>query len=116
MNVLVADDCVVNQKVACAFLRKVGMVAEAVGDGRQVLERLEEKPEFYHLLLLDVQVGGVGGVGWWQALQVWRTGFYWGLEAGGWARADAGTGWVGDREGFETKRGKGVQAAFPRHW
>lgn len=123
VNVLVADDCVVNQKVACAFLRKVGMVAEAVGDGQQVLERLEARPEFYHLLLLDVQVGGGLGlqlgvwlVGWWQGLRVWRTGSYWGLGAGGWAGADACTGWAGDREGSETKRKKGVQAAFPRHW
>ena len=57
LQILLADDSLVNQKVACRYLEKKGLRADAVGDGAQVMRKLAEQPGFYDLLLLDVQVG-----------------------------------------------------------
>ncbi|GJP85371.1 hypothetical protein CLOP_g15481 [Closterium sp. NIES-67] len=65
LNILLADDSVVNQKVAVRFLKKKGMVADAVGDGAQAIQRLYPKDGGitpYDLLLLDVQMPVMDGL------------------------------------------------------
>ncbi|CAI5468349.1 unnamed protein product [Closterium sp. Yama58-4] len=65
LNILLADDSVVNQKVAVRFLKKKGMVADAVGDGAQAIQRLYPKDggiSPYDLLLLDVQMPVMDGL------------------------------------------------------
>lgn len=59
---LLADDSPVNQMVACRYLRKSGLEVDAVGDGAQVLQKLEELPGLYILLLLDVQMPVMDGI------------------------------------------------------
>jgi osomolarity two-component system sensor histidine kinase NIK1 len=56
MNVLLAEDNVVNQKVVCQQLKKFGTVVKVVSDGQQCLEALEIGQEKYDLILMDVQV------------------------------------------------------------
>jgi CheY-like chemotaxis protein len=59
-RVLVAEDNLVNQKVALRLLRSLGWEADLAGDGRQALDLLERAP--YDIVLLDVQMPEVDGL------------------------------------------------------
>ena len=56
MRILLAEDNVVNQKVACQQLKKFGTQIEVVNDGQQCLDALERHHDDYDLILMDVQV------------------------------------------------------------
>ncbi|MGH3088250.1 MAG: PAS domain S-box protein, partial [Rubrobacteraceae bacterium] len=57
--VLVAEDNLVNQRVATRMLERIGYRAEVAGDGLQALEALEEKT--YAAVLMDVQMPEMDG-------------------------------------------------------
>ncbi|HSH96564.1 MAG TPA: response regulator [Roseimicrobium sp.] len=59
MQILVADDNPVNQKVAKAYLSRMGYRPDVVGNGVEVLQALEQRP--YDLLFLDVQMPELDG-------------------------------------------------------
>ncbi len=57
--VLVAEDNLVNQKVAARMLERIGYRAEVAANGRQALEALREKS--YAAVLMDVQMPEMDG-------------------------------------------------------
>jgi PAS domain S-box-containing protein len=59
-RVLVADDNVMNQKIAIAQLHKLGYHADAVANGIEVLEVLKSVP--YDLILMDGQMPELDGL------------------------------------------------------
>ncbi|KAJ7564046.1 hypothetical protein O6H91_03G134600 [Diphasiastrum complanatum] len=62
MKVLLAEDNVVNQKVACQQLKKFGSVVDVVSDGQQCLNALQTKRDDYDLVLMDVQMPILDGL------------------------------------------------------
>jgi signal transduction histidine kinase len=59
LRVLVADDNVINQKVAVGLLKRLGHVADVVANGEEAIRAVETKT--YDALLLDVQMPVMDG-------------------------------------------------------
>jgi PAS domain S-box-containing protein len=59
LRVLLAEDNVVNQKLAVRLLERAGHTAAVVGSGRQAIEALAREP--FDLVLMDVQMPEMGG-------------------------------------------------------
>ncbi len=59
-GILIAEDNIVNQKVAVMLLRRLGYAADVVGTGSEVLAALGRKP--YSVVLMDEQMPEMGGI------------------------------------------------------
>jgi CheY-like chemotaxis protein/HPt (histidine-containing phosphotransfer) domain-containing protein len=60
LRILLAEDNAINQKVALRLLERLGYGADVVGDGRQVLARLDQAA--YDVILMDVQMPEMDGL------------------------------------------------------
>ena len=60
LRVLVAEDNLINQKVALGFLQPFGLQVDVVVNGAQAIQALASQP--YELVLMDIQMPEMGGL------------------------------------------------------
>ncbi|GAQ90902.1 hypothetical protein KFL_007000010 [Klebsormidium nitens] len=60
LKILIAEDNVVNQRVAILLLRRLGYTADCVADGLECIRALERQS--YHVVLMDVQMPVLDGL------------------------------------------------------
>ena len=61
IRILLVEDNVTNQAVACGLLEQVGAEVDVVNDGSQAVAQLRLSPERYQLVLMDVQMPVMDG-------------------------------------------------------
>jgi CheY-like chemotaxis protein len=60
LNILLAEDNLVNQKVALRVLKHLGYVADVVENGLEVIQAIANKS--YDLILMDIQMSEMDGL------------------------------------------------------
>lgn len=60
MNILVAEDNIVNQKLLVRILKTLGLTADVVANGKEALDAFEQKE--YDLILMDIQMPEMDGI------------------------------------------------------
>ncbi|RMZ87405.1 hypothetical protein DV736_g5366, partial [Chaetothyriales sp. CBS 134916] len=64
IKVCIAEDNVINRKIAISYVKKLGMICEAYEDGKlawEALQRKSKEGDPFHLVLMDVQMPVLDG-------------------------------------------------------
>jgi PAS domain S-box-containing protein len=72
LQILLAEDNLINQKLAVTLLQKAGHVVDVVDDGLKAVEAAKSKR--YHVIFLDVQMPEMDGFEAAQQIRVWEGG------------------------------------------
>lgn len=62
VHILIAEDNLVNQLLMRKIVEKIGMKVEIVSNGFEVLSLLENQPNKYDLILMDLQMPQMNGL------------------------------------------------------
>ena len=62
IHILLAEDNPVNQKLAKLMLTKAGYQVDVANNGKEVLKKLEQYPNRYNLIFMDVQMPEMDGI------------------------------------------------------
>lgn len=62
LNILVAEDSFVNQKLIKKFLEKLGYRAVYVNNGDEVIAKFRDSPNLYNLIFMDIQMPNKDGI------------------------------------------------------
>jgi hypothetical protein len=63
LKICIAEDNIINQKIAISFVQRLGFKCEAFADGRKTIDALEKASKEgnpFHLVLMDVQMPILG--------------------------------------------------------
>ncbi len=60
VNIILAEDDPLNQKIALKMLKKLGIAADVAANGLEVLQALEGQP--YDMVLMDIQMPKMDGI------------------------------------------------------
>jgi CheY-like chemotaxis protein/HPt (histidine-containing phosphotransfer) domain-containing protein len=61
-KILLVEDNELNRIIACGFLEDFGGVVEVVENGQLAIDKLKEKPEYYDVVLMDIQMPVMDGL------------------------------------------------------
>ncbi|MBN2245569.1 MAG: response regulator [Candidatus Aminicenantes bacterium] len=61
VHILLAEDNLINQKLACFMLQKAGYTVTVVNDGQEAVDTFTASPQTYDLIMMDIQMPGLDG-------------------------------------------------------
>jgi two-component system sensor histidine kinase/response regulator len=61
LQILLVEDNIVNQQVACGMLKKKGMIVTVVNNGREALELIQQSSTMFDVVLMDLEMPVLDG-------------------------------------------------------
>ena len=68
-HILLVDDNKTNRKVASTILQKADCIIDQAADGYQAIQKVKNKPNYYDLIFMDIQMPKLDGISAFQEIQ-----------------------------------------------
>jgi CheY-like chemotaxis protein len=75
MRILLAEDNVLNQKLAVLMLKKAGYQVDVAENGQEVIDKYTGSPDRFDLIFMDIQMPDVDGLAATEAIRKWEEKF-----------------------------------------